>query len=79
MYVFEPQGLIISHLKSECVIAWEESFSKIRVAGRCNGWFGASNMLLQWARSVETSPPSHSIWRFCSGLTMACIWCTSDN
>lgn len=31
-------------LNSACVIAWEESFSKIRVTGRCNGWFGASSM-----------------------------------
>lgn len=67
------------HLKSECVMAWEESFSKIRVTGRCNGWFGASNMLWQWARSVDTSPPSHIIWRFRSDLTMAWMWCASEN
>lgn len=67
------------HLKSTCVMAWEESFSNIRVTGRFNGWFGASNMLRQRARSVETSPPSHITWRFRSDLTMAWRWCASEN
>lgn len=67
------------YLKSEGVMAWEASFSKIRVTGRCNGWFGASNMLRQWARSVETSPPSHTICRFRSDLTMAWMWSASES
>lgn len=67
------------YLKSDSVMAWEASFSKMRVTGRCNGWFGASNILRQWARSVETSPPSHTICRFLSDSTMAWTWCTSEN
>lgn len=67
------------YLKSICEMAWEESFSKIRVTGRCNGWFGASNTLRQWVRRVETSPPSHKTWRFLSDLTVARTWCASDN
>ena len=75
----EPQRLSMFHLKSACVMAWDESFSKIRVTGRCKGWFGAISMCWQCVRRVETSPPSHITWRFLSDLTIAWMWCASEN
>lgn len=45
MYVWS--GLydrVKSDLKSECVMAWEDSFSRILVTDRCNGWFGFRSM-----------------------------------
>lgn len=69
----------IFYLKSSCVMAWEQSFSKIRVTGRCSGCSGASNTLRQCVSRVETRPPSHNTWRFLSDLTIARMWCASEN
>lgn len=79
MHASEPQRQSMFHLKSVCVMAWEESFSNIRVTGRCNGWFETRSMCWQWVRSVETSPPSHITWRFRSDFTMAWMWWASEN
>lgn len=68
-----------SYLKSLCVMACEQSFSKIRVTGRCSGCSGASNTLRQCVRRVEMRPPSHNTWRFLSDFTMARMWCASEN
>lgn len=78
-FEYKLQFMCITDLKSEGVMHWEESFSKMRVTGRCSGWLGVSNMLWQWARRMETSPPSHIIWRFRSDLTIAWMWCASES
>lgn len=67
------------YLKSAWQMAWDDSFSKILVTGRCSGWFGSSNMLRQWSSSVDTNLPLHNTWRFCSDLTIAWMWCATEN
>lgn len=44
-FEYKLQFMCITDLKSEGVMHWEESFSKMRVTGRCSGWSGVSNML----------------------------------
>lgn len=67
------------YLRSVWLMAWEVSFSKIRVTGRCNMWSGSSSIVRQWFRSVEMSPPLHNTWRFRSVFTIAWIWCAKEN